>query len=238
MTTSLTILQHQFAVPVITLITLGLLAYIWIRHKRQRPYSTEIRKVTLAETWDVWICSEAIYLEDKEKKDNLLGAITKEDLDAIREDLITLDKQKFSSRYPLTQIRREIMASIDWRALNEELLRLPYDIRQQLRQSNPDIIQDDHQAERYLSANELRQMALREYASQRFGDRAKSDWLNVYLRASKLKQTTLRGMMENRVREQGGEETVRQHAIQLVDEKLREKLLRVPPGTKFEGISD
>lgn len=222
----------------VVLSTIGMLLYVWLRHKRQRPYSTELRKTTLAETWTTWIESDALDPKRGEKRDELLDAISEEDLVAIREDLVSIDKQKFSSSYPLTQIRLEIMASVDRRALNEELLRLPLEIRQQLRQSNSEILQDDGETERYLAANELRFMVLREYASQRFGDRADSDWLEVYLRASRIKQRTLHSMIETGMQEDVTETTVRLQAIQLVDEKLREQLLRVPPGTTFDGLAD
>ena len=218
------------------LVPLALFLYYWLRHDRKYPYSTELVKVTLAETWHSWVEAKNPNSDEDEKRDELLSAIRNDDLTAIRDDLVSIDKQKFSLNYPLTRIRREIMASVDRRVLNEELLRLPLDIRQRVRQENPGILQDDSEAERYLVANELRLLVLREYASQRFGDRAESDWLEVYLRAARIKQQSLHRMIENDMQDEDIETTVRVQAIQLVDEKLREQLLRVPPGTVFEGL--
>ena len=231
------ILFHPFVFLAVLIVALALFLRYTLRRKRKYLYSTELEKVTLTETWHSWIEMKNSSSSEDGKRDELLNKICSEDLAAIRDDLATIDKQKFSMDYPLTQIRLEIMASVDRHALNGELLQLPVDIRQQVRQANPEILQDDSEAERYLAANELRLLVLREYASRRFGDRAKSDWLEVYLRAARIKQRSLHRMIENSVQDNNSETTVRLQAIQLVDEKLREQLLRVPPGTVFEGLA-
>lgn len=219
---------------ILTAVVLTGVAVILRRHRRQRPYSTEIDStVSMEGVWDAWM--EA----DLDESRHRLRAEARQMLDAnqrdaIREDLIDFEKRALAGRYPLTRLRQEMMASVDRRMINIEILRLAPDEKKRLRERQADIIQSDSHAREYILANELRLALLREYAAKRYGDRAENDWFEVYERAAQYKRQItrnriLRGLEES----QDGPEDARQQAIDVVDRQLQIRLLQVSPGTQF-----
>lgn len=207
------------------------------RHRAQRPYSVAISDIDMRRTWTLWIEGEDIPEREKLLRNQLLEQLDDEAIDAVREDLIQLDHDVHQGKYPLTAIRKELMASVDRRMLNTEILRLPDDVRADLRRSSSDVIQDDAQARRYLAANELRLQVLREYAARRYGDKAPHDWFTVYERASRLKQRNARAWIEHTISgDHAPGENERQQAMSIVDTQLKMRLLQVPPGTEFPDL--
>lgn len=229
------------SVPVIVISAILMTAVVLVgvglilrRHRNQRPYSTEIDdSVTMEGIWDDWM--EA----DLEESRHRLRAEARQMLDAnqrdaIREDLVDFEKRALSGRYPLTKLRQEMMASVDRRMINIEILRLSPDEKRQLRERQADIIQSDSHAREYILANELRLALLREYAARRYGDRAENDWFEVYERAAQYKrQITRNRILRGLENEQDNPEDARQQAIDVVDRQLQIRLLQVSPGTQF-----
>lgn len=209
---------------------------ILYRYHRQRPYSTNISDATIDEAWDQWL--NGPLTEDEERlRRELLDALDRRTLDAIREDLREFERKVLGGRYPLTAIRREIMDSVDRRMLNTEILKLSPDLKQRLRARNPELIQSDRYARTYIAANELRLAVLREFGAKRYGDRAPADWYAVYERASRLKQRTARLYINKGLEEDGlNLDDGRQEAISMVDTQLKYRLLQVPPGVSFDRL--
>lgn len=218
----------------LTLLVIGGVILVLRRHRRQRPYSTVVDPdVTMAGIWDEWM--EA----DLDESRHRLRAEARQTLDsnqrdAIREDLVDFEQRALSGRYPLTKLRQEMMASVDRRMINIEILRLAPEEKQRLRTQQADIIQTDSHAREYILANELRLALLREYAARRYGDRAENDWFEVYERAAQYKRRMtrariLRGLQDG----EEGPEDARQKAIDVVDRQLQLRLLQVSPGTQF-----
>jgi len=207
------------------------------RHRRQRPYSVAISNISMQETWALWARGNDLPQHERELRDALLRALDTAAVTAIEQDLLRLEKEEFSGKYPLTAIRKELMASVDRRMLNTEILRLPEDMKTNLRSQSADVIQDDEQARRYLAANELRLQVLREYAARRFGDKAARDWFTVYELAARMKQRNARALIERTLAGTVSDSSdMRQQAISMVDSQLRMRLLQVPPGTEFPEI--
>ncbi|MCG8434176.1 MAG: hypothetical protein MJA83_09110 [Gammaproteobacteria bacterium] len=227
-----------FMLFVVAATVLTLLA-IFQRYRKQRPYSTALNNVSIEEVWNDWISSSEITPEEASQRDSLAQQIDAATLEAVKQDLVQLEHTSFSDKYPLTAIRAELMASVDRRMLNQEILNLPDDVKQHLRAQADDISQTDAQAKRYLAANELRLMVLREYAGKKFGDKVPGDWFAIYEKASLLKQRDarkfLRASMDNAA---APTDDARHQAITLVDQQLRSRLLQVPPGTVFPGFAD
>lgn len=158
-------------------------------------------------------------------------------LQAVHENLRGLEAQFEHVAQPLQALRRELMDSLDRQVLNTELLNLPGDLRARLRQQNDSVLQNDAEARIYLIANALRIEVLREYASQRFNDRADGDWFDVYSRAALLRQRNTRNYIERTLggaRDAGDD--ARFQAMSLKDSEIRARLLQVPAGTRFPGF--
>jgi hypothetical protein len=212
-------------------------AGIWLllrRHRAQRPYST-VRdpSVTMIETWRAWM-EQALDATQDRLRAEACGALDRRQLDAVREDLLEFEREVLSKPYPLTTLRKEMMASVDRRLLNIEILRLPPYEKRELRHRQPDLIQSDGHAREYIIANEVRLAILRRYAALRYGDQAENDWFSVYERAARLKQKTARSMILRGLHSDENEpQDARQQAIEMVDSQLRMRLLQVPPGTSF-----
>ncbi|MGD8378759.1 MAG: hypothetical protein PVJ40_04920 [Gammaproteobacteria bacterium] len=209
------------------------------RYRSQRPYSTAISSIDMAEVWNLWRAGAELGEVQQSIQEYLLEQVDDATLDAVRDDLLAFEKRINAGRYPLTQIRKELMASVDRRMLNTEILQLPPQVRRRLREQSPEIIQSDDQARRYIVANEIRLAVLREYAARKYGDRADDDWFAVYERASAIKQKTAQAFIQRSLK--GGElqaEDARHQAMTLVDNELRARLLTVPPGTRFSRAAD
>lgn len=218
----------------LTLLVIGGVILVLRRHRRQRPYSTVVDPdVTMASIWDEWM--EA----DLDESRHRLRAEARQTLDsnqrdAIREDLVDFEQRALSGRYPLTKLRQEMMASVDRRMINIEILRLEPEEKRRLRSKQADIIQTDSHAREYILANELRLAVLREYAARRYGDRADNDWFEVYERAAQYKRRMTRARILRGLEDgEEGPEDARQQAIDVVDRQLQIRLLQVSPGTQF-----
>lgn len=218
----------------LTLLVIGGVILVLRRHRRQRPYSTVVDPdVTMASIWDEWM--EA----DLDESRHRLRAEARQTLDsnqrdAIREDLVDFEQRALSGRYPLTKLRQEMMASVDRRMINIEILRLEPEEKRRLRSKQADIIQTDSHAREYILANELRLALLREYAARRYGDRADNDWFEVYERAAQYKRRMTRARILQGLEDgEEGPEDARQQAIDVVDRQLQIRLLQVSPGTQF-----
>ena len=219
---------------VLTLLVLGGIALVLRRHRAQRPYSTVLNEtVRMDDIWEQWM--------EMELPDSLhrLRAEARQTLDshqrdAIRQDLLDFERETLDGRYPLTRLRQEMMASVDRRIINIEILRLEPRDKARLRKQQSDIVQTDSHAREYILANELRLAVLREYAARRYGDRAENDWLEVYEKAAQFKQRTTRSrLMRGLESDVESAQDARQQAIDVVDRQLQMRLLQVPPGTSF-----
>lgn len=158
-------------------------------------------------------------------------------LQAVHANLIEVEARVGNSAQPLRALRRELMDSLDRQVLNTEILNLPEELRARLRQQNDAMLQNDDEARAYLVANGLRIAVLREYASQRFDDRADGDWFDVYTRAAHLRQRNTRHYIERTL---GGahdaRDDARLEAMTVKDGEIRARLLQVPAGTRFPGF--
>jgi len=158
-------------------------------------------------------------------------------LHAVHANLLAIEASLGEAAQPLQALRRELMDSLDRQVLNGEILKLPAELRARLRQHNQTLLQTDAEAGAYLAANALRIDVLREYASQRFGDRVNGDWFDVYARAAQLRQRNTRNYIERALG--GGNDAsddARFEAMTLKDSEIRVRLLQVPPGTRFPGF--
>lgn len=160
-----------------------------------------------------------------------------EALHAVHANLIEIETSLGQSAQPLQALRRELMDSLDRQVLNSEILNLPLEVRARLRQQNEAMLQNDVEARSYLAANRLRIEVLREYAAQRFADRADGDWFDVYTRAAHLRQRNTRNYIERAL---GGardaKDDARLEAMTVKDGEIRARLLQVPAGTRFPGF--
>lgn len=163
-----------------------------------------------------------------------LGA---EVLQVVHANLIEIESSLGNAAQPLQALRRELMDSLDRQVLNDEILKLPAELRARLRQQNDAMLQSDAEARNYLAANALRIEVLREYAAQRFDDRVDGDWFDVYARAAHLRQRNTRNYIERTL---GGardaKDDARLEAMTVKDGEIRARLLQVPAGTRFPGF--
>lgn len=152
-------------------------------------------------------------------------------LAGVRRDLIETEARIWRDARPLEALRREIMAGVDRRMINQEILALPEAARASLRGRSADVIASDAEAQRYLAANDLRTRLLRYYGAAKFADRADNDWYQLYEQAARLKSRGLRNFLTQQLSANGSDG--RYQAMTLVGEQLKQRLLAVPPGTSF-----
>ncbi|MDQ2069269.1 hypothetical protein [Natronospira bacteriovora] len=222
------------ALILVILVLLGI-AVLLRRHRQQRPYSRVVDPdVRMADIWQTWMETELPEAQDK-LRDEGWRVLDSNQRKSIRDDLLAFEEKLLAGPYPLTYLRQEMMASVDRRMINIEILRLSADEKKRLRQEQADIIQSDQHAREYILANELRLALLREYAARRYGDRADNDWLHVYERAAQFKKKATRARILRGLQSAGDSpEDARQQAIDVVDRQLQMRLLQVPPGTRFD----
>lgn len=218
----------------------ALLAIAWLLYRRRKrhrdPFRVRDASVSIAKLWAQRTFKARENDDDSTEQQDV--ALAENTLNAIRDDLINFEQRLLSSTQPLRDLRREIMDSVDRRMLNREILALPPEARAQLRLHSGDVIQTDDQARHYIAANELRLEMLREYAAQRFGDRAENDWFAVYEQACQLKSRSLRHFLQRSISGELQEtENTRHQAISLVDEELKKRLLLVEPGKNIEAFN-
>lgn len=226
-----------FGAITLILVTGAAIGLVLHRYRKQRPYAVAISSISMQETWDAWMSGNDLQELERDQRDKLLDALDQEAVEAVLVDLLRLEAVVEAGKYPLTAIRKELMASVDRRMLNVEILRLPDEIKQNLRAQSTDVIQTDEQMQRYIVANELRLRVLREYAARRYGDKGPRDWFAVYEKASRMKQRNARAFLEHSITGVTAPgENARHQAMTIVDNQLRMRLLQVPPGTEFPDI--
>lgn len=225
------------ALLLVGLVLLGLVAWTLWQRLRRPPYSTAISDATIDDAWLRWMEGAGLSEAEHVLRDELFRLLDAQTMTAVRADLLAMEATTFAAEFPLTAVRKEMMASVDRRVLNTEILRLPEALKQRLRAQSADVLQNDNAAALYVAANELRLAVLRDYAALRYGDKSPGDWFVVYERASRLKQRSARAFIERSLA--GAPDAPadpRHQAITLVDHELRDRLLRVPPGTRFPGL--
>ncbi|HEX6929468.1 MAG TPA: hypothetical protein VF267_09475 [Gammaproteobacteria bacterium] len=230
---------YFLALAMLLLLAGGVMAWAVLRRQRRGLYSMYETPLPLERVWAEWLDAPGESDAERARRRALYSLATPVHRDAVRDDLLRFEQQALTEPEPLLAIRRELMDSIDRRMINREILALPENLRQRLREQSGDVIATDAEAEAYLAANELRLEVLREYAARRFGDRAAQDWFVVYERAAVLKQRTARNyIMQSMSGSLTKDSDARHQAINLVDSQLRTHLLKVVPGTRFEKLDD
>lgn len=155
-------------------------------------------------------------------------------LAAVRQDLFDVEDRILRHPKPLEALRREIMAGVDRQVMNEEIFALPADVRAKLHRQSGTGLGDAGDARRYLAANRLRTRLLRYYGAAKFADRADNDWYDLYAEAAALKRRSLRDFMVRQLADTpASDDDGHYRAAALVGEKLKNRLLAVPPGTSF-----
>jgi hypothetical protein len=225
------------AILVVLLIAVGLVAVgaaaalAWAARRRRLTWT--ISDATVDDAWQRWIDGGQLSDAERLLRGALLELLDQPTLAAVRTDLNRLEAETMGKAQPLTAVREELMASVDRRMLNTEILRLPEEIKQRVRAQSTELHQTDGETRRYIAANEWRLHVLREYAALRYGDKASNDWFAVYERAAQLKQRNLRGILERALSGDTSDPYSAQFA--LVEGELRQRLLKVPPGMRFRN---
>lgn len=200
-------------------------------HRRRRSHI--ISDATIDDAWTRWTDGRGLSDAERTLRSALLELLDPATLAAVLTDLRRLEAATAAASAPLVAVREEIMASVDRRMLNAEILRLSDSQRAEVRARSSDALQTDGDARRYIAANEWRLHVLREYAALRFGDKASNDWYSVYERAAQLKQPSVRAFLERSLA--GDAADPRESAIRTVDQELKRRLLQLPPGAQFRG---
>ncbi len=195
------------------------------------------RHISMEDAWQSWWrrnVNDSLHPDAQQDAANSLDDSQRE---SVHESLLELEHRLNQTPQPMLAVRLELMDGIDRHQLNTEILKLPADKRAYLRKNHPDILQTDEAAHTYISANELRNSVLREYAGLRYGDAVDGDWFHVYLKASGLRQRGTRGFIERAVDgTQNPTDDVRLQTMTLMDGEIRKRLLQVPAGTRFPGF--
>ena len=225
-----------FILVVFTVVAVTLI----LRSRRKPPlWRVEEQPVPLQQVWDEWPDADGLDDAEAARRQAIWTEVPESTRRDVLADLLAFEGRALATQQPLLMIRREIMDSVDRRMLNQEILALPPELKQRLRDSSAEALQNDADAWLYIAANELRLEILRELAARRFGDRAEHGWFAVYEKASRMKQRTARHFLR---RSLAGElhqaEDSRQQAISMVDGALRARLLEVAPGTEFKGLEE
>jgi hypothetical protein len=216
----------------LVLVALGV-ALVMLRGVQRRRRTFTISDATIDDAWTRWIDGRELSDAERTLRAALLELLDPPTLAAVLADLRRLETETVAARAPLVAVREEIMASVDRRMLNTEILRLSDAQRAEVRARSSDALQSDGDARRYIAANEWRLHVLREYAALRYGDKAANDWFAVYERAAQLKRASVRAFLERSLA--GDDADPRESAIRTVDQELKRRLLQLPPGAQFRG---
>jgi hypothetical protein len=228
----------QLLAAVMTVAGLTLAVMIFRRLRRLGP-PVAISDARMSEAWMRWMDGGELSDNERVLRAEFFRLLDERTMHAVRDDLLALESATAAERFPLTAIRKELMASVDRRMLNTEILRLPEELKRRLRAQSADLLQTDAETQTYIAANELRLAVLRDYAALRYGDKSPGDWFAVYQKASRLKQRSARSFIEKSLAgDPDAPSDARHHAMTLVDHELRARLLKVPPGTRFPGFAD
>lgn len=196
------------------------------------------RFVRMEQVWLSWMDLGSLGIKERARRFGLLEHLNQAVRTSVHSNLLEFEMALKADKSPLLMLRRELMDSVDRRLLNLEILQLPPEVRQRLRAQSSDMLQSDDEASTYIAANEVRMAVLREYAARRFGDRADGDWFDVYEKASRLKQRGARNFIQRTLNgTQTGADDARYQDMTRVDQEIRTRLLRVPAGTRFEGLN-
>ncbi|HET7176375.1 MAG TPA: hypothetical protein VFK21_10260 [Gammaproteobacteria bacterium] len=196
------------------------------------------RFVHMEQAWLSWMEFGPLGDKERARRLGLLEHLNEAVRSSVHSNLLEFEAMLKADKSPLLMLRRELMDSVDRRLLNLEILQLPPEVRQRLRAQSSDMLQSDEEASTYIAANEVRMAVLREYAARRFGDRADGDWFDVYEKASRLKQRGARNFIQRTLNgTQTGADDARYQDMTRVDQEIRTRLLRVPAGTRFEGLN-
>ena len=222
---------------IIVVIAIGLVAVgaatalAWAARRRRLTHT--ISDATVEDAWQRWMDGGQLSDAERLLRGALLELLDQPTLVAVRTDLERLAAETMGKAQPLAAVREELMASVDRRMLNTEILRLPEEVKVRVRAQSTELHQTDGETRRYIAANEWRLHVLREYAALRYGDKASNDWFAVYERAAQLKQRNLRAILERAL----SGDTSDPHSAQfaLVEGELRQRLLKVPPGMRFRN---
>lgn len=226
------LLLAAIVVSLLALAALGAVL-VMLRALQRRRRTHTISDATIDDAWTRWIDGRALSDAERTLRTALLEVLDPPALAAVLTDLRRLEAETIAARAPLVAVREEIMASIDRRMLNTEILRLSDAQRAEVRARSADALQTDGDARRYIAANEWRLHVLREYAALRYGDKAANDWFAVYERAAQLKRPSVRAFLERSLA--GDDADPRESAIRTVDQELKQRLLQLPPGAQFRG---
>lgn len=195
------------------------------------------RQISMEDIWQAWLNDGRARNTQDSTQNGLMNTVDETVRKSVHQSLLELENRLRSAAQPMLAVRRELMDSLDRRQLNSEILKLPVNIRADLRKSHPDIMQTDEAAHTYIIANELRIAVLREYAGLRYGDCVEGDWFDVYQKASSLRQRGTRSYIERTVGGgQNATDDVRFQTMALMDSEIRKRLLQVPAGTRFPGF--
>jgi hypothetical protein len=210
-------------------------ALVWAAHRRRRTWT--ISDATVEDAWARWMDGGQLSDAERLLRGALLELLDQPTLMAVRADLNRLEAETIAKAQPLTAVREELMASVDRRMLNTEILRLPDEVKARVRAQSAELHQSDGETRRYIAANEWRLHVLREYAALRYGDKASNDWFAVYERAAQLKQRNLRAILERALSGDTSDENGDPRGAQfaMVEGELRQRLLKVPPGMRFRS---
>jgi len=196
------------------------------------------RFVRMEQAWLSWMDFAPLGENERTRRLALLEHLNDAVRASVHSNLLEFEAALKADKTPLLTLRRELMDSVDRRLLNLEILQLPPEVRQRLRAQSNDMLQSDEEAGTYIAANEVRMAVLREYAARRFGDRVDGDWFDVYEKASRLKQRGARNFIQRTLNgTQTGADDARYQNMTRVDQEIRTRLLKVPAGTRFEGLS-
>ena len=195
------------------------------------------RQNSMEDIWQSWLHEGRARSTQNSMQNELMNTVDETVCESVHQSLMELEDRLHNDGQPMLAVRRELMDSIDRRQLNSEILKLPLNVRADLRKSHPDILQTDEAAHIYISANEMHIAVLRKYAGLRYGDCAEGDWFDVYQKASSLRQRGTRSYIERAVGgTQSATDDVRFQAMTLMDSEIRNRLLQVPAGTRFPGF--
>lgn len=196
------------------------------------------RFVRMERAWLSWMDFGLLGEKERARRLGLLEHLNDAVRASVHSNLLEFEVALKTDKTPLLTLRRELMDSVDRRLLNLEILQLPPEVRQRLRGQSSDMLQSDEEAATYIAANEIRMGVLREYAARRFDDRVDGDWFDVYEKASRLKQRGARNFIQRTLNgTQTGADDTRYQNMARVDQEIRTRLLKVPAGTRFEGLS-
>ena len=223
------------AIIVLLLLGIAILANYqssgWLDRFRQH-----CRQFNMEDAWQSWL-HDGAHTNQSSTQTELTHAIDEEVRESVHQSLLELENRLRGDSQPMLAVRRELMDSLDRRQLNSEILKLPVKTRADLRKSHPDIMQTDAAAHTYIVANELRITVLREYAGLRYGDCVDGDWFDVYQKASSLRQRGTRSYIERASDGvQNATDDVRFQTMALMDSEIRQRLLKLPAGTRFPGF--